>query len=110
MFSWLRRDPTQNATLSELRRHVAEAQSDITLLYDQLERINNRLKRRDSRAAHQPNDDSADAVTAGNGAHVVEAPPENGQSSDQLTGSPSSPVFSKEQMRALARQRGLLRS
>jgi len=63
--------------VSELHRLIIEAQSDITLLYEQLERINNRLKQRASRASHSTGDDRSDLAAADNRPEfVAPLPPE----------------------------------
>ena len=86
-------------------------QSDTTLLYDQLERINNRLKQRASRAARSE-DSSNDS------SETEEGPTENSSvistAGAQIprifpTGEAEAPTrhLSKEELRANARKRGL---
>ena len=111
--TWWKREepaPPPEPGVPELRRQLAEAQSDITVLFDQLERINNRLKQRDSRASKQQPDDSGDRVDRHDLSDVRGANPQivgESPSSSSLAASTSLPssLPTKEQVREFWRQR-----
>lgn len=112
---WKRAQPAiaPEETAPSLRQAVAELQSDVTLLYDQLERINNRLKQRASRAARDGEDRPDDVSAVGRSGDVPDfvRPTLAGesQSSSSLTAStssvPAAPLVTKDQVRDLWRQR-----
>lgn len=101
--------------IPELRRKVGELDGDVVFLYEQLERINNRLKQRASRQAHAADDPRPHQPAADDRPEFV-APFQTDEGEEQRSESlaPSTQLqatsMSKEQLRQLARQRGLLRS
>ena len=109
---WKREEPATppEPGLPEVRRQLAEAQSDITLLYDQLERINNRLKQRASRTTRIESDDSGDRGSGddgGNRGRINPAPLGDATSSSSLAVSTFDPVpgsLTKDQVRDLWRR------
>jgi hypothetical protein len=102
--------PTESNSVSELRRQLAETQSDVTVLFDQLERINNRLKQRASRATRSESDDSGDRSSGDDGGQLRgtnPAPMGDASSSSSLTESISDPapgLFTKAQVQDLWRR------
>lgn len=110
MWNPLKRESAPVEGIGEVNRKVVELQSDVTLLYDQLERINNRLKQRASRQAHSTDDHRADLSAADTGAEFV-APLPAGEGEDRSSSSPvvltSLPqsLPTKEQVRELWRRR-----
>ena len=111
---WKRAEPATPPTpaVSELHRLIVEAQGDITLLYEQLERVHNRLKQRASRAAVQSDDTRPGESAPNDRSGTVASLPSsfdprnrNGEdkSSDHLTESP--PLLTKAEVQALWRQR-----
>jgi len=109
---WKRAEPAPppEAGVSELRRQLAETQSDVTVLFDQLERINNRLKQRASRADRQQPDDSGDRGDRDDGRELRGINPKvvgDAPSSSSPVASTSLPqsLPTKEQVRELWRQR-----
>lgn len=101
-------------SVADLRRLLHEAQSDITVLYDQLERINNRLKQRASRAARSDSTDrsdhDSDDLRLGDGGDFVRPTPVGEVPSSALAhqlphSSDLAQLPDKEAVRALWRQR-----
>ena len=109
---WKRAEPAPAPTpgLSDLHRQLVDAQGDITLLYEQLERIHNRLKQRASRAAHAADDSRIDLSTSDDRPDFV-APLPAGEGTERRSSSlinlasdqPS--LLTKDQVRELWRRR-----
>lgn len=109
---WNRAEPTPEPVpaVIELHRTQLEMQGDITFLYDQLKRINDRLKQRASRAARDgdggPDNGSTDHFRSNGSDLGGPALVGEEQSSSSLAASdPSQSLLTKEQVRELFRHR-----
>ena len=109
---WKREQPPAEPVpaVAELHRTQLEMQGDITFLYDQLKRINDRLKQRASRAARDselgPTDDPARDLNGDGGHNPSPARVGESESSSSLAASDQSQaLLTKEQVRELYRRR-----
>jgi hypothetical protein len=92
---------------SAWRRDLAEVQSDVTVVFDLLQRIENRLKQRESRASRDNNPDRGDRpdhVPDAGRRNNVDHQPGPALVDEQET---TEPTLTKEQVRELARQKGM---
>lgn len=104
---------SESGRVDECLLRVAEMEQELEKVFNLLSKINGRLRQRERRA-----DSESDRNDSDNGDHSGDRMPDFVapiQSSSPAGGSePSSslmsPVLSKEQLRQLARQRGLLRA
>lgn len=100
---------TDSGQIRELSQRVAEMESDFEKVFNLIAKINGRLRQRERRA--DAGGDGEDTVTLGDGSDVrpefVAPIPAKGEhrSSDSPVIPPS---YSKDQLRQLARSRGLL--
>ena len=98
-------------SVREIERLLIEAQGDITFLYDQLKRINDRLKQRASRSSREQPDDSGDRGNRDDGGLIQpvdhQAVGDETSSSLQVvsTSSPDTRRLSKQQLRELWQSR-----
>lgn len=109
---WNRPQPVEEPipAVKELHQIQQEMQGDITYLYDQLKRINDRLKQRASRAARDsdigPTDDPARNLNGDGGDNPRPAHMGEPESSSSLAASDQSQaLLTKEQVRELYRRR-----
>ena len=111
---WWNRSKTppksQEGQLRELQVAVAEMQGDFEKVFNLIAKLNGRLRQRDRRALESERAGDGEGDSDGTErlpdlvAPIQAAPAGEERRSDSLT----APVFSKDQLRSFARQRGLL--
>lgn len=114
---WWNRSKTpsgsENGEIRELQLRVAAIETDFEKVFNLIAKINGRLRQRDRRADSQSDrDDSDGGDNTGDRMPDFVAPIQSSASTSGAEQSSSlmPPVLSKEQLRQLARSRGLLRS